>query len=82
MKNGKVYRNGEELKEEYLQDGMQTERTGLVYDITVPNGYVFAMGDNRAESMDCRSFGCIPIEKVESKVLTRFWPFEKFGKVN
>ena len=27
------------------------------------------MGDNRAESMDCRKFGCIPIEKIESKVL-------------
>ena len=39
------------------------------------------MGDNRAESQDCRQFGCIPIEKIESKVLVRFWPFNKVGKV-
>ena len=29
-----------------------------------------------------RSFGCIPVEKVESKVWIRFWPLNKFGKVN
>ena len=79
--NGKVYLNGEELKEDYLQENMKTERTGIVYDITVPEGYVFAMGDNRGQSMDSREFGCIPIEKVESKVWIRFWPFNKFGKV-
>ena len=39
------------------------------------------MGDNRPQSMDSRSFGCIPLEKVESKVVIRFWPLNKFGKV-
>lgn len=55
---------------------------GAFYDLTVPEGYIFAMGDNRAESKDCRAFGCIPIDKVESKVAMRFWPFSKWGKVN
>jgi signal peptidase I len=41
----------------------------------------FAMGDNRSHSTDCRSFGCIPVNKIESKVWIRFWPFNKFGKV-
>ncbi len=81
IENGKVYLNGEELQEEYLRDDVVTTRTGQYYDVTVPEGYVFAMGDNRAESIDCRVFGCIPIEKIESKVLIRFWPFSKFGKV-
>ncbi|MDE5831207.1 MAG: S26 family signal peptidase [Clostridia bacterium] len=40
------------------------------------------MGDNRLESKDCRAFGCVPIEKVESKVAMRFWPLSKWGKVN
>ncbi len=81
IENGKVYLNGEELQEDYLREGITTERTGVFYDFTVPEGYVFAMGDNRPQSMDCREFGCIPLEKVESKVLFRFWPFNKFGKV-
>lgn len=82
IENGKVYVNGEKLQEDYLQEDVVTERMGLFYDLTVPDGYVFAMGDNRAESRDCRSFGCIPIEKIESKVWIRFWPFEKIGKVS
>lgn len=80
--NGKVYLNGEELKEDYLRDNVVTDRMGMFYDLTVPEGYIFAMGDNRAESKDCRAFGCVPIEKVESKVAMRFWPFNKWGKVN
>lgn len=81
IEKGKVYLNGEQLEEEYLQEGVETSRTGLFYDITVPEGYVFAMGDNRSESQDCRSFGCIPIGKIESKVSFRFWPFDKFGDI-
>ncbi|MBQ3145095.1 MAG: signal peptidase I [Clostridia bacterium] len=78
---GKVYLNGEELDEPYLREEIVTE-SSLFTDIIVPEGYVFAMGDNRPHSTDCRSFGCIPIEKIESKVWIRFWPFNKFGKVN
>lgn len=50
-------------------------------DFVVPEGTVFAMGDNRSESHDCRAFGCVPQDKIESIVLFRFWPFDKFGKV-
>lgn len=81
INEGKVYINGEELKEDYLNDGVTTIINGEFYDLVVPENTVFAMGDNRAESVDCRSFGCIPLEKIESKVWIRFWPFNKFGKV-
>ena len=81
IENGKVYLNGEELDEPYLRDGIETE-SNLFTDITVPQGYIFVMGDNRPHSTDSRSFGCIPVEKVESKVWIRFWPLNKFGKVN
>ena len=39
------------------------------------------MGDNRENSVDCRSFGCVPIEKLEGTVVLRFWPLDKFGTV-
>ena len=82
IQNGKVYVNGEELEEDYLSSSVKTEAEGgLLVDFTVPEGTVFAMGDNRQESHDCRAFGCIPQDKIESIVLFRFWPFDKFGKV-
>lgn len=80
IESGKVYLNGQELNEPYLRDGIKTEQK-VFTDIIVPENCVFVMGDNRPQSMDSRSFGCIPLEKVESKVVIRFWPLNKFGKV-
>ena len=85
IENGKVYINGTELEEPYLQPNIVTTVDAKNYnyfsEFTVPEGYVFAMGDNRSQSTDCRAFGCIPVEKIESKVWIRFWPLNLFGKV-
>ena len=75
-----VYINGEELKEDYLAENVTTDSTeGAFIDIIVPEGTVFVMGDNRDHSSDSRRFGCIPYEKIESKVWLRFWPLNQFG---
>lgn len=82
IENGKVYINGEELQEDYLQPNVVTEDLGGPFtDITIPENCIFVMGDNRAQSTDSRRFGCIPLEKLESKVWIRFWPLDLFGKV-
>jgi len=82
IEDGKVYINGELYKEDYLPEGTKTtDGSGFFLDLVVPEGTVFVMGDNRENSTDSRSFGCIPLEKIESKVLIRFWPFDKFGTV-
>ena len=78
--NGKVYVNGKELVENYLEDGVTT-KTVYYNDLTVPEGCIYVMGDNRDESMDSRTFGCIPLERVEGKVILRYWPISRFGKV-
>ena len=83
IKEGKVYINGEELDEPYLQDGVVTDVEGPAFsDFVVPENTVFAMGDNRPHSTDCRSFGCIPLEKIESTVAIRIWPLNKWGHVD
>lgn len=82
IKDGKVYINDEELDEPYLQDGIITDVTGAGFDdFVVPENCVFAMGDNRNHSTDCRAFGCIPLQKIESKVAIRIWPLNAWGKV-
>ena len=82
IKEGKVFINGEQLEENYLQPGVVTDITGEGFDnFTVPENYVFAMGDNRNHSTDCRAFGCIPLNEIESTVAIRIWPLDKWGKV-
>jgi len=68
FKNYKVYVNGIELEEDYLPEGTITESKGLPC-VRIPEGYVYVLGDNREESLDSRRFGCIPIERLEGKVL-------------
>ncbi len=80
IENNKVYVNGVELQEDYLQDDVVTE-SSVFYDFIVPEGYLFAMGDNRTRSTDCREIGCIPFDKVEGIVEFRFWPFGDFGRI-
>ncbi|MBQ9314703.1 MAG: signal peptidase I [Clostridia bacterium] len=80
--DGEVYINGEILNEPYLIEGLATPITGEFYNIDVPEGYIFVMGDNRTGSSDSREFGCIPLEKVEGRVTYRIWPLSKFGKID
>ena len=82
IKDGKVYVNDTEFEENYLQPGVVTDNgKGYCTDVIVPENTVFAMGDNRSQSTDCRCFGCIPLEKIESKVWIRIWPLNLFGKI-
>ena len=53
-----------------------------MYDVQIPEGYVFCIGDNREGSMDCRMFGAVPIDKVEGKVIGRIWPLNKIGNID
>lgn len=81
IKNGKVYLNGEEYEEPYL-NGVETgDMNGIFTDVIVPENCVFVMGDNRPHSTDSRCFGCIPMEKIEGKVVFRFWPLNKLGVI-
>ena len=51
------------------------------YEITVPKGELFILGDHRNASKDSREIGTVDKDTVIGKVLLRVMPFDYFGKV-
>jgi len=41
--------------------------------VRVPHGTVFVMGDARANSVDSRTFGAVPVDAVVGRVVTGLW---------
>ena len=77
--NGSIYRNGTLLIEGYVFiDGRNDQENSL---FVVPEGEYFVMGDHRNNSEDSRSFGTIKEDSILGRVLIRFYPFDRFGKV-
>ena len=47
--------------------------------LTLPAGEFFVMGDNRGVSIDSRTFGLVPRDRIEARVLVRYWPPDRAG---
>lgn len=79
IEDSKVYINGELIEEPYIYDNY----TEGYADITIPEGMMFTMGDNRENSKDSRmdDVGLVSEGDVMGKVLVRLFPFNKIGTV-
>lgn len=76
----RVYVDGEPLDEPYLE-GAGTIPHSTENPITVPEGCVYVMGDNRQISHDSRykDLGCVELDHLAGRVIIRFWPLNEFG---
>ena len=80
---GKITVNGVEIDETYLDPGVVPSNS--TFSVTVPEGYLWLMGDNRAHSKDSRYHqeatgnGFVPVGNVTGKVWAIFYPFSHFG---
>ena len=83
IRDNQVYVNGELLEEPYLDEGIAVLPNQLEVPVTVPEGYIFVMGDNRPKSLDSRSdeLGFVPLEAVAGKAVFRILPFSSFGTI-
>ena len=80
--SGSVYVDGLLLKEDYINELTFLEE-GTEFPLTVPEGSIFVMGDNRNDSDDSRDnlIGPIDEDYVLGKAFFSIFPFSKFGSL-
>jgi signal peptidase I len=79
FKDDKVWVDGAELPEPYIH--RKTDCEGQYCNVTVPDDYVFVLGDNRTASSDSRAFGPVPIDSIIGKAIVTYWPADEIGLV-
>lgn len=83
--DGKLSINGQAITEPYLYPGAAPSDSP--FEVTVPEGHLWVMGDHRNNSQDSRfhqgttGTGFVPIDDVEGRALVIAWPLSHWGVV-
>ena len=82
-KDGKLTVNGVAITEPYIKPGDTPSGGKAPFDITVPAGRVWVMGDHRSDSSDSRfhddgtgATGSVPIDDITGRAVMIVWPID------
>jgi signal peptidase I len=84
-KDEKLKINGVEVTEPYIYAGNKPSE--MKFDVTVPAGKIWVMGDHRGASADSRyhqediNKGFVPLSRVTGRVVAVIWPFKNITYV-
>ncbi len=77
VQDGIVYVNSQPLQENYIAQLPQYNMSL----VTVPEGNLFVMGDNRNNSNDSHIWGFLPESNIIGHAVFCFWPFGRIGSI-
>jgi signal peptidase I len=78
--------NGEKTQEPYIFAGNSPSDTD--FNVTVPAGKVWVMGDHRGASGDSRvhqddiNNGMVPVDKITGQAFAIIWPLDRLGVIS
>ncbi len=92
FRDSQVYVDGLLVQEPYLSQQNSTRTRSLSIPgcaqetpspelCTIPEGYVFVMGDNRVNSQDSRVFGPVAIDTIVGRAFVRVWPLDNLSQL-
>ncbi|MBU8865985.1 signal peptidase I [Paenarthrobacter aromaticivorans] len=82
---GRLTVNGQVLEEPYVYPG--DEPSKQKFDVVVPEGRLWLMGDHRSRSADSRGLlgapggGMVPLDRVIGRPVQIIWPLDRFAEV-
>lgn len=74
--DGITYVNDVPLVEPYIAQKPTTD-----YAVTVKEGYIFVMGDNRNNSYDSRYWGLMPLTNLKGQAIIKYLPINRVGPI-